>query len=388
MTVYKHPKEPATLYYQKGKSKKLFMSYYVEVNGKRTRKQKTTNTEDLEEAKQVLQEQLIFNKLVKEGRFEVTETKKVSCKTAILETIKDIESLKIQKSVYKRYIEKLNILIELIGHIDIRKLSFNDFKPILQEPRSETQQRYFKTAIRRFLEYSLHKNYIDRIIELPKPAIKQRNKREGIEDKQVDLLTNRFMLKAGKTRGDTKRNNAFLTWKLIRFLYLTGLRLGEATNIKYKNVKVNNEDNNSGALVLIEKSKTRTRKILVDTESRNILTLLLELKKDKDKETYVFSRIIDNIVPDFSGIIQRDREENPDWYEENNLENFVLYQLRHSFINKKIIEGKDLLMIAQHCGTSLEMIQKNYLDQIVNRDIENIYTKESFLNVHKNIFED
>ena len=45
-------------------------------------------------------------------------------------------------------------------------------------------------------------------------------------------------------------------------------------------------------------------------------------------------------------------------------------------------------MIAQHCGTSLEMIQKNYLDQIVNRDIENIYTKESFLNVHKNIFED
>ena len=112
------------------------------------------------------------------------------------------------------------------------------------------------------------------------------------------------------------------------------------------------------------------------------------MKKDKDKETYVLSRIIDGVVPDFSGIIQRDREENPDWYEENNLENFVLYQLRHSFINKKIIEGKDLLMIAQHCGTSLEMIQKNYLDQIVNRDIENIYTKESFLNVHKNIFED
>ena len=139
---------------------------------------------------------------------------------------------------------------------------------------------------------------------------------------------------------------------------------------------------------MIEKSKTRTRKILVDTESRNILTLLLELKKDKNKETFVFSRIIDHVVPDFSGIIQRDREENPDWYEEKNLENFVLYQLRHSFINKKIIEGKDLLMIAQHCGTSLEMIQKNYLDQIVNRDIENIYTKESFLNVHKNIFED
>ena len=146
MTVYKHPKEPATLYYQKGKSKKLFMSYYVEVNGKRTRKQKTTNTEDLEEAKQVLQEQLIFNKLVKEGRFEVTETKKVSCKTAILETIKDIESLKIQKSVYKRYIEKLKILIMNIKNLckakKIKLLNFNQSS--LENPRHKFSKKKVK----------------------------------------------------------------------------------------------------------------------------------------------------------------------------------------------------------------------------------------------------
>ena len=364
---FKHPTERALIYKQKG-SNNWYISYYNHLN---QRKQITAKTDNLELAKKKLEEILLVQKLIKDGTinpFETGTTKTVDF--CCFKTIQELQAEKPQKSVYSAYIRHLKLIGETFKGLSIRELDKLKLKELFRDPLSETQLRVRKTALKHMFEYAMDGRYIDQKPEIPDGKIKgQEIFRESITEEQYNFLIQRFRLKSLSENDERKRLNAELLCKMIMVLYKTGMRLGEAANLRHEDIKLVYEQANDTYKLFIDikKSKTTRRTILGDSD----LIDIMYIPEEKDKNKFIFG--IDNKVVDFSGILQRDREYNLELYKANGLDNFVIYELRHSFITRKIREKKSLIYLAQHCGTSVKMIEKHYLDHIVAENYENIY---------------
>lgn len=375
---FKHPTERALIYKQKG-SNNWYISYYNHLN---QRKQITAKTDNLDVAKKKLEEILLVQKLIKDGVLDLRDKKELkSVKYCCLQVIKELEQTKPFKQVYTAYIRHLKLIQDVYQDLPIKDLDRHELKKLFKEPLSETQLRVRKTALKHLFEYAQDKKYIDFSPDLPRGTIKgQQSIRGTITEDQLNKLISRFADKQSKTNKKVVLNNLFLLMVAVEVLYRTGMRLGELKNLKMKDLIINGElrkGNKIKAFLQINQSKTNRRLIMLDLKALNELLKLIKVREGTEHhspESYIFS--FDNKVKDFSGILQRDREDNIEWYRENGLENFVLYELRHSFITRKIREKKALVFIAQHCGTSVKMIEKHYLDYIVSENYHNIYTDD------------
>lgn len=369
---FKHPSERASIYKQSGSSN-WYISYYNHLN---QRKQITAKTDNLELAKQKLEEILIVQKLYKDGTFTPSEQK--TTKTVdfcCLKAIEEIQAELPQLSVYSAYIRHLKVIAEVFKSVSIRELDELELKKLFREPMSETQIRVRKTALKHMFNYAKGKKLITEIPEIPSGKIKgQETFRSSISEAQYNFLIQRFRVKALTENDERKRLNAELLYKIIILLYLTGMRLGEASNLKNSDIQLlTDAEDNYKLFISINKSKTNRRMIQGD---KKLIEQCFDYRNYSKKDSeLIFST--DNNPVDFSGILQRDREYNLELYKTNGLEHFVLYELRHSFITNKIREKKNLIYIAQHCGTSVKMIEKHYLKHIVSENYENIYNHES-----------
>ena len=91
------------------------------------------------------------------------------------------------------------------------------------------------------------------------------------------------------------------------------------------------------------------------------------------------NRSTGRISNDFNKIVTRDIENNREFYENLKVKDFCLYRLRHTFIIERLLEKKNIVFIAQHCGTSVKMIEDHYADYIATASYLFIQTKPSSL---------
>ncbi len=378
---WKHPETSAYLYKQK-QSKNFYMEFYDHRN---IRTQKTTKTDDLETAKRVLERALGVREALLSGDYVTKEKKKVTvkrvCEEKILAMSKS-EGLKGQKENTRH----LLLIAEQIGHIDIQKLTKKDLMPIYEKQLSATKRANFNRAFALLFEYAIDSEYIDKAPSLPTATVKPPNPRESADEKVINGLINYFLTKKRKTA--KAQENAELLALFLMFLNSTGIRYGEARNIKYKDILEPRifqvgEESISAYVLKIGKSKTRTRKILLPDTGNGVINYskIIKIRYGEyfpSPESYLFGRA-DGVLPDFTNILKEDRKNNIKLYEENGWQDFVCYQARHTFINKKILDGKGLFHIAQHTGTSIEMIQKFYADALQTRDYKQIFNDSDFM---------
>lgn len=365
----KHPtNSKASIYKQKG-SKNWYLDYYIELDGKAKRKQISSKTSDKNEAFRQLNEILIVAKLIKEGKIDLKEKnyKSVSNITKII--IKRLEKPTKPKSIYKEYIRILRKIEKHYKNFDIKKLNTAELRNYFNEDEySQTNIRVIRRGFLYIFEYAEENNLIDKTPRFPKVEIKKPVKRESFEKEKLDIVKERMLEISRRNSNITIKENFNLMYYFISILEETGIRYGELRELETKNII---EENGNTFLNLV-KSKTNKRRVLISVKASFLIS------KTNNNTKYLFERS-DGKIPDFSKIFQTEKSRNIEIYKNLNIENKTLYCVRHKFINEKIQEGKELFMIAQHCGTSLKMIQDFYADQIVNRDYNNIYNSNTSL---------
>lgn len=370
MTIYQHPTEKAFLYYQKN-SKKIYMSYY-DNRGKRV--QQSTKKENIEEAKIELQHKLFLLKAERDGQITIKQNSTSSVSNLANQVREDILIRKKPATTYKEIARKLKLIAETFGDLDIKQLSRKEMKILFNEELSKPQLSYLKSAFKLIFETAEDEGYISTFPPFPRSNIKKFEKsRFPISQAQWlklhDFLFNLIENETNKLR----RENRFLLLCAMILLKEAGPRIGEIRQAKVKDIKEEEVDGKINNILVIRVSKTLTRHIIIP---ESVMIAIQQLKRNKRPDDYLFSRSYDGKIPDFTQVLQSIRKHHIDFFKENDLENFVLYNLRHTFITEKIKEGKNLFFISQHCGTSLEMIQKHYAAYIVANNASNVYTEK------------
>lgn len=349
------------------------MGYYSP-DGKR--RLKSTKTDDLEEAKIKLQEQLFLNKAEKSGQITIQHDNKKTVGYISKKIIKHLEETKHPKTTWTKIKTRLEEIIDLYENYDVRKLKRKELKEIFEIPRSKPQLSYLRTALNKIFEYAEDEEYIDGKPTYPKPIIKPFvKKRFPLTFKQYNELLTFLMKLESNEKNKLRKENKNLLIFMFQLLYSTGARVGELKRLKMSNINISNRENENNYIYL-PVSKTKPRQIIIPDLA---VYTIKEFTKNKGKNDYLFLREYDQEFPEFSDIVRNLKKEHPKFFKKYDLENFVIYNLRHTFITRKIEEGKKLFMISLHCGTSLQMIQQHYSDYIVSSNYDNVFTEKERL---------
>lgn len=370
--TYQHPTGKARLYKQAG-SAKWYMDYYDQF-GKR--RQVSTRTTDFDKAKQMLDEQMLVLKLVRENRIDLAPRSFVTVEKAANETIKHLEQR--QARGLKENKRSLLKIIELFGPLDINKLKRKELYEIYNREMSETMVRNYNRAFKLLFNHCIDLGYIEVKPELPEPRISEKNKRTPATQEQIKLLRQRFIEKSATSKNLLGRSNFMLLNHFMELLLLTGARYGELRHLRFDDVFPQKIGETNAFIMNIRKSKTSTRQIIICQKAYRCIQLTKIQKNIHHLDTeYVFSRE-PGFFPDFTSILKEDRNRYKEWYNANGVFDFTLYMLRHTFITDKIREGRNLFLLAQHCGTSVQMIEDYYADAIANKDVNYIFSDDQF----------
>lgn len=348
------------------------MEYYVQINGRKTRKQKATGTDNKEEAFKQLEEVLLVARLVEEGKIDLKETNVKTVKTVCKKVIKELDDKTIQKVIYKDYKRKLKDISEFYNTLNIRDLDRLALKKYFNKPFSATQLRISRKAFRLVFEYAEEHNLIEKIPVFPPVEIKKVKEKEDYTDQQIRELQYRYLEKSKSSKNQTARENFKLLSIFINVLNQTGMRFGELKHLRVEDITT--EDDQTYFKIRKSKVDSAKRKILVDISINQVIKPIYSKGKK-----YLFERL-DGVLPDFTNIYRGDRDRYIKDFKSAGLEDFTLYNIRDCFIKRKIKENKDIYFIAQYVGSSIEMIQRFYAANFINRNYENIHDTTNDLN--------
>lgn len=375
-TIYKHNEVRGATVYKLQQSNNYYISYY-DHNNKRV--QQSAKTDSLEKAINKLNEKLIATKLISSGEYKITSAKRTPTVKEICEhLITEINNIKNYKNLDGTN-RLLHYIMDDIGHIYIDELSRSDLLTLENRATSLTVSRNINKCIKIINEYAVDKKIINYIIPCPKFHPPRSERRESISLNKHLKIANKISDGFNFLTNKKNSENMFLLSQFIKILRRTGLRVGEASSIRFCDVY---SDGLEKIFLKVKKSKTRTRKILIDGDTTSYILeirsiYLQQYNHYKDDNAFVFART-DGIIPNFTDRLKDFKNRNKDFFYELDALDYVLYTERHSFICNKIAENKRIDDISEHCGTSTKMIEDFYRDELATRNIQTIYNKKTY----------
>lgn len=397
-----HPLHDEAYIYKRPRSQFWFMDY-KNANGNRTRK--STKTTDKRQALQQLSENIILIKKIRSGEITLAENKKMTVKKVIAETIGHYQTKEPQKPTFKVYIRELKNFSELHGEKDINEINRKILRAYFSKNFSKSRLGMIRTALRTMFILCEDSHYIKATPDFPKNIETQdTKKREGLKKDQVYAILKRFSTKSKTDKfelshrkaTDVEKENARILATLMAVLYHTGARIGEIRHLKPSDISHRYDESGQFiATINIRESKTVPRRILIPINVWHHLRNEQKIHKIDDDDYFLRNRFkelkpidIDNpldkrrrenISSDFNKIVTRDYESNKDFYDSVGIEDFCLYRLRHTFIIERLLEKKNIVFIAQHCGTSVKMIEDHYADYIATASYDYVYPNQTTL---------
>ena len=161
------------------------------------------------------------------------------------------------------------------------------------------------------------------------------------------------------------RRNRTLLWNYVLILANTGIRVGEARNLQWRDIFQVGEQDGKLVIGFRVDGKTGVREVIARTSDvRLYLDRILQLSVDvwgenPSEESFIFchpdASPIRSFKKGFASLIKhRDVEFDRDGNRR------TLYSLRHTYATFRIYEGVNHYVLAQNMGTSVEMIEKYY----------------------------
>lgn len=146
----------------------------------------------------------------------------------------------------------------------------------------------------------------------------------------------------------------------IEILTYTGMRIGEARNLKWKDIRVHETDDDEQVIQMWVSGKGKKRELIAMPETATFLEFLKSYSGHTEPDDYVFVRRdgepILRFTNGFNALL-----EAANLTRDNYGDKRTPYSLRHTYATFALIEGRvSVYTLAVNMGTSVEMIEKHY----------------------------
>jgi integrase len=223
------------------------------------------------------------------------------------------------------------------------------------------------SQFRTFLNWCHRRGLIDRPVAIETPKTDS-GRRPHFDSKDWGKLT-RFLrewVKGAKGKSGTVRRDRIMLVNYVLILANTGIRVGEARNLRWMDVEaepiVGSEQTN---VVLHVTGKTGAREVVARTpEVRTYFERIWNLRTEElgtkpTREDPVFShpdgRPIQSFKKGFSALLQEAEVEI-----DRNGDKRTIYSLRHTYATFRLQEGVNHYVLARNMGTSVKMLENFY----------------------------
>ncbi|MCJ1969663.1 tyrosine-type recombinase/integrase [Lactococcus carnosus] len=255
-----------------------------------------------------------------------------------------------------------NILKDILDDLIVNVTSFSIQKYFMISPNSFKYKKTQKSLINLFFKYSLKLGYIEQNpiekVEIPK----QRKDIEDIQKKRTKFLSIEEMKVLKQSFGNSPQEIRMNY--LIEFMYLTGLRIGEALALMWENINLENKiinvkytlDTNSASIkeFKLNSPKTIDSYRLVSISVRCIEILLnmkkLNVKSKKANKSFIFLSETDSLINPNSLNIYLKKIARKACFENKKPEIFSSHMLRHSHVSLLTELGVPIKVIMERVG--------------------------------------
>ena len=238
-------------------------------------------------------------------------------------------------------------------------------------------------SLKAFFKWTFRNGYVDRPIEFDKPRIKL-NRRTHFDTSDWAKLT-RFLrewVKQGGTgRGGGKARERTLLTNYVLILANTGIRVGEARTLRWRDVQNDKDRSGSPIVVLSVKGKTGEREVIArnfavkDYFDRIRAMREAEIHRQVHRDDFTFcsreGKPIGSFKKGFQNLISKAGVEF-----DSHGKRRTIYSLRHTYATFRLREGTHHFHLAQNMGTSVKMLEE-YYGHVRSRDVAEELTKTS-----------
>jgi integrase len=226
--------------------------------------------------------------------------------------------------------------------------------------------------LRHFLNWAIEQGYADTLPKFPKIRDDQ-NRRPHFDDADWSTLTRYMGTFVRKAHGSVRRDRVLLV-NYVLILANTGIRVGEARNLKWRDIRPITTADLTETVAMVVKGKTGMREVVARTSDvkkwfNNILT---ERKIDLGDEgsdlrnaravppdTFVFCGRdgvpIGSFKKSFATLLNDAGVEFDTFGNKR-----TLYSLRHTYATFRLHEGVNQYALARNMGTSVAMLEQFY----------------------------
>jgi integrase len=232
-------------------------------------------------------------------------------------------------------------------------------------------------SLKVFFAWLLRNGLIDRPIEFEKPKGKQ-TRRTHFDGKDWGKLT-RFLrewVKQSQTGlGGYKTPERKILRDYILVLANTGIRVGEARRLRWRDITTDKDRDNAPIVVLNVKGKTGEREVVArNFDVKTYFDRIRELRESElgrrpTEDEYIFcnrnGQPIGSFKKGFKNLVSSVGVE----YDTHG-QRRTIYSLRHTYATFRLKEGVNHFHLAQNMGTSVKMLQ-DYYGHVRRRSREN-----------------
>lgn len=224
------------------------------------------------------------------------------------------------------------------------------------------EMSHFKT----FADWCYRRGHIGTRVEFDRPSLAD-NRRPHFNDKDWAKLT-RFLrewVKDGKTKSGSIYRDRLMLTNYVLVLANTGIRVGEARNLKWSDIDTFEGDDKKQNIVLQVHGKTGAREVVARTpvvkDYLHKIWLLRcdELRKPPSVNDLIFCHedgtSIQSFKKGFAALVREGGVEK-----DSEGKRRVIYSLRHTYATFRLQEGVNHYVLARNMGTSVKMLESFY----------------------------
>lgn len=260
---------------------------------------------------------------------------------------------------------------ELKGYVDWRRNYYAKFKVLPKNAKLHpTDKTLFweSTLGRTLLKFATERGYR---AKMPMPnyrfTLKNHRVRPAFTNSEIAALLATIDTWIQQCKNDTWRYSRLLLRNYVQVLLNSGMRVGEANNLKRRDVAAFTDEGGRLNYRFIVRGKTGEREVVLRSNAVKYIDLALAQSSNKNQDARLFcmsdGQKIITLIDQFDKVLKlANITFDSKGYK------FSLYSLRHTYAVDAIRRGISAYEIVRNMGTSMEMLQKYYAKHALTSD--------------------